>query len=103
MIEVTDEIRRTYAEAWFRAIGMDEEDVAQMAGSEVADPMPWRDAALTAVLAIVERDRITEVTHLVWPDRGTTACCNRTPFELTRTDRFTTDMQATTCPVRTAT
>lgn len=56
MIEVTDEIRRAYAEAWYRRIGFEEGEVARLARAEVADPMPWRDAGLAAVLAIVERD-----------------------------------------------
>lgn len=56
MIEPTDEIQRAYAEAWFRAIGMDEEDVQKMVAIELGDPMPWRIAALKAVLAIIERD-----------------------------------------------
>jgi len=56
VIEPTDEIQRAYAEAWFRAIGMDEPDVEQMVAAELRDPMPWRLAALRAVLAIVERD-----------------------------------------------
>lgn len=56
VIELTDEIRSAYALAWFRTIGLDDEEAARMAAAEVADPMPWRDAALTAVLEIVERD-----------------------------------------------
>lgn len=60
VIQVTDEIRSAYALAWFRRIGFDDEDAAQLAAAEVADPMPWRDAALSAVLALVERDRRAE-------------------------------------------
>jgi hypothetical protein len=56
VIEPTDEIQRAYAEAWYRAIGMDEDDVQRMVATELSDPMPWRIAALKAVLAIVERD-----------------------------------------------
>lgn len=56
-MEPTEEIQRAYAEAWFRTIGMDEPDVEQMVAAELRDPMPWRLAALRAVLAIVERDQ----------------------------------------------
>ncbi len=55
MIEVTDEIHRAYSEAWFRTFGADEEDVRRMVDIELADPMPWRTAALAAVLALAER------------------------------------------------
>jgi hypothetical protein len=56
VIELTDEIRRAYAEAWYRTVGLDEGSVAGVVAEEVADPMPWREAALKAVLAVVERD-----------------------------------------------
>jgi hypothetical protein len=55
MIELTDEIQRAYAEAWFRAIGLDEDDVERMVAAELHNAMPWRIAALQAVLDIVER------------------------------------------------
>jgi hypothetical protein len=86
VIEVTDEIRRAYARAWFDAIGMDEEDAAQMAESEVSDPMPWRDAALAAVLAIIERDhpeieraRIDEL-EAGWSEMHAQAAQDEEPF-----------------------
>lgn len=56
MIELTDKIQRAYAEAWFRTFGFGEDDVQRQVAAELADPMPWRIAALQAVLAIVERD-----------------------------------------------
>lgn len=57
MIEVTEEIQRAYAETWYREFGLDEEQVQRMVAVELADPMPWRIAALRAVLAVATRDR----------------------------------------------
>lgn len=57
MTTPTPEIQRAYAEAWFRTFGMDEDDVQRAVEAELREPMPWRLAALQAVLAIVERDR----------------------------------------------
>lgn len=54
-IELTDGIRRAYALAWFRGLGLDDDDAVRLAEREVKDPTPWRDAALRAVLALVER------------------------------------------------
>lgn len=56
MIEPTTEIQRAYSEAWFRTFGMDDDDVRKAVDAELRDPSPWRIAALSAVLAIVERD-----------------------------------------------
>lgn len=39
-----------------------------------------------------------EVTHLCPPgDEGFTPCCDRTPFELPRSDRITEDVSLVTC------
>jgi len=38
-----------------------------------------------------------EVVHLAQNERGTMACCGRTPFELPRTDRMTFDPTQRTC------
>ena len=45
----------------------------------------------------------SEVTHLCPPgDEGWTPCCDRTPFELPRTDRITEDVSLVTCGGETA-
>jgi hypothetical protein len=58
MIEPTDEMRRAYAETWLRAVtsGLDDAVIERMVGEEVAKPLPHREAALAALLAVVERD-----------------------------------------------
>lgn len=78
MIEVSEEIQRAYAEAWYRTIGMDENDVQWMVERELRTPMAWRVAALAAVVAIVERD-------LHRPAAAPTRCadCGRSARQLT--------------------
>lgn len=42
----------------------------------------------------------TETVHLCPPgDSGLMPCCNRTPFEVPRTDRMTLDRSLVTCHV----
>lgn len=81
VIDLTDEIQRAYAEAWYRTIGMGEDDVQEVVAAELRDPMPWRLAALQAVLALVERDydvreRIQTRCGAAGPDR---LACQRSP------------------------
>lgn len=91
-MKVTDEMIAAFEDAaWEKPI--------KFGGIEMGD----NSAGIAAVLAIIERDHlIKEVVHLVRPNQGTTACCGRTPFELSRNDRFTADLQATSCPLRVA-
>jgi hypothetical protein len=45
-----------------------------------------------------EHECVTETVHACPPDgAGVTPCCGRTPFELPRTDRMSTDSALVTC------
>lgn len=52
----TNEIRHAYALAWYQSIGMNDEDATKMADTEAHNPMPWRYAALTAVLTTIKNN-----------------------------------------------
>jgi hypothetical protein len=86
VIELTDEIRRAYSEAWFRTLGLDEGDVQQMVVAELRDPSPPRLAAIAAALAIAERqwqEQYGDAFQAGWW-RGQHELCPRCGVELDR-------------------
>lgn len=55
----------------------------------------WRVLAENAI----GNARYDRFTHLVEEGRGQTTCCQKPPFEISRTDCLTTNPSLVTCPV----
>lgn len=84
-------------------------ELATIAWYEATPGVSWADAGKYERAAMLSRSKLIleaalphlrvqesptselEVVHLIDDDEGITSCCGRTPFDLARTDRITSD------------